>query len=458
MISGRKMSIKKLILASANRHTDPYPVYPLGISYLHSFLSQQMPDLKIYIFDFLTGSYEDYIQLLTKVKPDYVGISLRNIDDVNIYKKESFLNHYKQIIEHTRMHSKSVIITGGSGFSIYPGILFETLKPDFGIYGEGEISLHRLITALERGEDYTRISGLVYRHEGRIIENKRDMYFQTPVLSFDETLTDYYWKNSGMLNIQTKRGCPYKCIYCTYPLIEGHKVRTLDPDQIVKTLSDLVRTKKIDYVFFTDSIFNINNEFNYDLADKLIAANLKIRWGGYFNFANIDRKLLEKLKQTGLRHIEFGTDSLSDTILKKYEKPFSVSDIFRISGYCNQLDIDFAHFLILGGYGETEETLNETFENSKKITRSVFFPFIGLRIYPGTKLHEIAIQEKIVKETDPILEPVYYVSKDIDLESMKMKAKQTGKQWIFPDDDLGDIMIRMRQRDKKGPLWEYLIK
>jgi radical SAM superfamily enzyme YgiQ (UPF0313 family) len=164
------------------------------------------------------------------------------------------------------------------------------------------------------------------------------------------------------------------------------------------------------------------------------------------------------LKQTGLRHIEFGTDSLSDTILKKYEKPFSVSDIFRISDYCNQLDIDFAHFLILGGYGETEETLNETFENSKKITRSVFFPFIGLRIYPGTKLHEIAIREKIIKETDPILEPVYYVSKDIDLESMKMKAKQTGKQWIFPDDDLGDIMLRMRKRDKKGPLWEYLVK
>ena len=452
------MNSKKLVLASANRHTDPYPVYPLGISYLHSYLSLQIPDLEVNIFDFLTGSYEEYIQFLEKIKPDYVGISLRNIDDVNIYKKESFLNHYKQIIEHTREYSNSVIIIGGSGFSIYPGLLFKTLEPDFGIYGEGEISLHQLITALENKDDYSYISGLVYKKNGRIIENRRSTYFQTPVLTFDDHLTDYYWKKSGMLNIQTKRGCPYKCIYCTYPLIEGHKVRTLDPDQIIKTLSDLVNTKKIDYIFFTDSIFNINNEFNYDLADRLIDADLKIHWGGYFNFANIDRKLLEKLKQTGLRHIEFGTDSLSDKILKKYDKPFSVADIFRISDYCNQLDIDFAHFLILGGYGETEETLNETFENSKKISRSVFFPFIGLRIYPGTKLHEIAIREKVVKESDPILEPVYYVSKDIDLASLKMKAKQTGKQWIFPDDDLGDIMVRMRERDKKGPLWEYLIK
>jgi radical SAM superfamily enzyme YgiQ (UPF0313 family) len=452
------MGSKRMILASANRHKDPYPVYPLGISYLSSYLAREMPDLEMHIFDFMTGSYEEYIQLLKAIRPDYTGISFRNIDDVNIYKKESFINHYKQIISNTRENSKAVIIIGGSGFSIYPRLLFETLEPDFGIYGEGETSLHQLITTLEKREDHRSIDGLVYKREGVIIANKRGSYFKTPVLTFDDTLTDYYWQHSGMLNIQARRGCPYNCIYCTYPLIEGHEVRTLNPDQVVKTLSDLYKYKKIDYVFFTDSIFNISNEFNYELADKILAAGLNIRWGGYFNFANIDRRLLERLKQAGLRHIEFGTDSISDTLLKRYGKPFYVDDILRISDFCTDLDIDFAHFLILGGYGETEETLNETFENSKKITRSVFFPFIGMRIYPGTKLHEIAIREKVVKEDDPILEPVYYVSKEIDLESLKPKAKLTGKAWIFPDDNLGDVMIRMRQRNKKGPLWEYLVK
>ncbi len=85
-------------------------------------------------------------------------------------------------------------------------------------------------------------------------------------------------------------------------------------------------------------------------------------------------------------HIEFGTDSLSDTTLKNYGKPFTVADILEASKICNRLKIHCAHFLILGGYGETEDTLNETFENSKKIERTVFFPFVGMRIYPGTKL------------------------------------------------------------------------
>jgi radical SAM superfamily enzyme YgiQ (UPF0313 family) len=452
------MSIKKLILVSANRHVSPYPVYPLGISYLKAYLADKMPSLEIHIFDFMTGSFDDYARFLSEIQPDYAGISLRNIDDVNIYKQESFISHYKRIIDHTRRYSKPVIIIGGSGFSIYPKLLYETLDPDFGIYGEGETSLQQLINALENRQDYSAIEGLLYKQEGRLVVNKRHSRFKTPVLTFDESLIDYYWHNSGMLNIQTKRGCPYQCIYCTYPLIEGHTVRTLNPDQIVKTLSDLYFNNKIDYVFFTDSVFNISNKFNLDLAERLIAANLKIQWGGYFNFVNIDRKLLEKLKQAGLRHIEFGTDSLSDSMLRNYGKPFNVADILNISGICNELEIDFAHFLILGGYAETEQTLDETFQNSKKIERSVFFPFIGMRIYPGTRLHKIALQEKIVKKEDPLLEPVYYVSKGINLESIKKKAQQSGKHWIFPDEDLSEIMLRMRKRNKKGPLWEYLIK
>jgi radical SAM superfamily enzyme YgiQ (UPF0313 family) len=448
---------KKLILVSANKHTEPYPVYPLGISYLESFLFKHMPNLEVSLFDFINGSFEEYTKYLQEIKPDYVGISIRNIDDVNIYKQESFIAHYKQIIDDTRNFSESIIIIGGAGFSIYPKLLFEKLKPDFGIFGEGEISLYELIIALESKRDYGNINGLIYMNSGEVVVNARNSFYHLPVLTLDDNLTDYYWKNSGMLNIQTKRGCPYNCIYCTYPLIEGHNVRTLNPDQIVKTLSDLYFIKKIDYIFFTDSIFNISNEFNLELAEKIISSKLKIRWGGYFNFANLDRHLLEKFKQAGLQHIEFGTESLSDTILNKYKKPFTVSDILGISEICNHLEIDYAHFLILGGYGETEETLNETFENSKKIGRSVFFPFIGMRIYPGTRLHKIAIKEKVVDKDDSLLEPVYYVSKDIDLSSLKAKAKQTGRQWIFPDDNRTDIMIRMRQKNKKGPLWEYLI-
>ncbi len=447
---------RKLILVSANRHEDPYPVYPIGVSYLASFLKTNKPDIEITLFDFMTSSFEDYISLLQERKPDYVGISLRNIDDVNIYRQESFLSYYKKIIDTSREFSDSVLIIGGAGFSIYPEVLFRTLNPDFGISGEGEMSLLKLLSSLETTHDFSDIDGLIYMNNSHLKVNKRTSFIKQPCLRYDDSMTDFYWRSSGMLNIQTKRGCPYNCVYCTYPLIDGRIVRTLSPEQIVDTLRDLYTEKQIDYVFFTDSIFNISNDFNIELADRLITSGLKIKWGAYFNFVNINFELLSKFRLSGLQHIEFGTDSLSDTVLKKYCKPFLFSDILRVTGDCDRLGIDYAHFLILGGLGETEATLDESFENSKRIGKTVFFPFVGMRIYPGTVLHSVAIQENIVGESDPLLLPVYYVSKEIDPGSLKEKAKRTGRRWIFPDEDHSDVIGRMRQKDKKGPLWEYL--
>jgi radical SAM superfamily enzyme YgiQ (UPF0313 family) len=465
MISGAGMKNKKLLLVSANRHTVPYPVYPLGISYLRSHLEKNAPGLEMMTFDFIDRSYDDYAACLREYKPDYTGISLRNIDDVNIYRKESFISHYRNIIDITRHNSGSVIITGGAGFSIYPAVLFDMLRPDFGICGEGEESLLQLMQMLMNSEtgnapgpDFSRVKGLIYRNAAGVTKiNKKEQRLETPSLGFENSLRDYYWQHSGMLNIQTKRGCPYKCIYCTYPVIEGNTIRTLEVDNVVRTLSDLDE-QGISYVFFTDSVFNSDNEYNNLLADKMISKKLKIRWGGYFNFSNIRKDDLKKYREAGLQHIEFGTESLSDTTLKNYRKPFRVKDVLKASEICNELDIHFAHFLILGGYGETRATLNETFGNSKKISNSLFFPFTGMRIYPGTWLHKAAIRENLVGRSDDLLEPVYYVSKNIEVSELKEMAKATGQTWIFPDDDLSAGMERLRKKNFKGPLWEYLIK
>ena len=452
------MNRKKILLISANQFTVPYPVYPLGLSYISSYLKSRLPDYDIRIFDLVLNNIDELIKYLKTYKPDYIGISLRNIDDVNIYNKESFISNYKNIINEIKKNTKSKIIIGGSGFSIFPETLFEYLKPDFGIYGEGEESFYKLIYSLDNNLDYRNIEGLVYNRNNNIILTKRTKYFKNPDFCFEENLIDYYWKHSGMLNIQTKRGCPYNCVYCTYPLIEGSKVRLLNTDKIIEALSDIYFNKGIDYIFFTDSVFNINNDFNFELAEKIIKNKITIRWGAYFSLHNLDDKLLILLKKAGLTHIEFGTESICNATLKSYGKPFTVSDIIEKSELCNKLEIDFAHFLILGGYGETEETLKETFENSKRINRTVFFPFIGMRIYPGTKLHEIAIKEKTIRKDDNLLEPKYYISDKIDISTLKEKANKTGKRWVFPDEDMSKVMNKMRLKNKKGPLWEYLIK
>ncbi len=454
------MKNPKILLVSANQLLIPYPVYPIGLSYITTYLKNKLPDYEIRIFDFVLNNNDDFKKYLNVYNPDYIGISLRNIDNINVYNKESFIDGYKKIVNEIKNNYKQIykskIIIGGSGFSIYPELLYKLLCPDFGISGEGEESFYKLIYCLENNKNYYDIDGLVYKKNNKIILNKRKHFFQNLDLNFDSNSIDYYWKNSGMLNIQTKRGCPKNCIYCTYPLIEGKTVRTLNIDKIIETLSELYFKKNINYVFFTDSIFNLCNDYNYELAERIIKNKIHIRWGAYFSPENLDEKLLQILKKAGLSHIEFGTDSISAQQLKNYNKNFTVSDIIEKSELCNKLGIYFAHFLILGGYGETEDSLNETFENSKKINNAVFFPFVGMRIYPGTELQSLAIKDKKINKDDSLLEPKYYISDDIDISNLKEKAYKTGKKWVFPDEDNIELTKNFREKNKKGPLWELI--
>lgn len=450
--------MKKLLFVSANRYVNPYPVYPLGISYLTTYLSQRLPGYEFRTFDFNLNSREALRDFLLAWQPDCVGLSLRNVDDVNFYSKESFISGYHAIVETVREATASPLIIGGSAFSIYPKELFELFRPDFAIHGEGEESLYRLLVSLDAGAPDCSIEGLVYSKNGETCVNPRRNFIRTPDLEFDSEILNFYWDKAGMVNVQTKRGCPYNCIYCTYPLIEGHRVRTLDPVRIVNTLKHLSEKHQVNYVFFTDSVFNISNNFNTELANLLIEANLPMHWGAYFSPHNLTLESLKLYAQAGLTHIEFGTESLSDTTLKKYGKHFDVDEVERVSNYCNEAGIYFCHFMIIGGYGETEETINESFENSKRIENTVFFPFVGMRIYPGTELHRVALEEGVVKPEDTLLEPVYYIAPGIDYASLKARADQTGRRWVFPDEDVATAMNRMRKRKRKGSLWHHLKK
>jgi radical SAM superfamily enzyme YgiQ (UPF0313 family) len=380
---------------------------------------------------------------------------LRNCDDINFYAKNCFVGHYVNICDISRQKSKAKLIVGGPCVSIFPEEILKLLNVDYAIVGEGEKSFTELIYKIESHEKIDAIEGLVFKKEAQIIVNPRHHFIDESKIKFDEKLAQYYFNEGGMLNIQTKRGCPYQCIYCSYPVIDGKTVRTLDPASVVESMKLLFFEQKIDYLFFTDSVFNICEEYNIELAHRIIESNVKINWGAYFSPNNFTKENMKLYQRAGLTHIEFGTDSLSDTQLSNYKKHFTFDDIKNASDICYDLSIFYAHFLILGGIGETEQTLNETFENSKKLQHTVFFPFVGMRIYPKTELYDIAIKEGVISKED-VLKPVYYVSKNCNLESLAERATATGQKWIFPDQEKSPLVDLFRAKKKRGPLWEYL--
>lgn len=453
------MARGRIILISANTHREPYPVYPLGVSYLKTYLERTLPDQRVVILDRNLDTDAEIAARIGEEEPLFVGISLRNADGANSLDRSDFMAGYAGLVGLVRANCEAPVVLGGAAFSMFPREFMQSLDADYGITGEGEESMRQFAEALAGGGSVDEIEGLVRRSDGGVCANGRTCYLRTLEVEFEERLVDYYWKYSGMLNIQTKRGCPYDCVYCSYPVIDGRRVRTLDPEAVVESIARLKRDKGVDYFFFTDSVFNIGDEYNAEFAEALIRADTRISWGAYFSPKNIGREMMSLFARSGLTHVEFGTESISDECLERYGKMFTAEDVLRASDVCLDLNIYYAHFLIFGGYGETPATLRETIRNSERIRHSVFFPYVGMRIYPQTRLQTIAEREGVIEPGDGLFTQKYYIAADFDLAEARRMAASTGKSWVFPDDPRNELMDVMRlKRGKKGLLWEYLRK
>lgn len=447
----------RILLISANRHKEPYPIYPLGTAYLKSYLLKSIPECIVEIADCNLLDNNSLEAAIRTFCPHYTGVSFRNVDGANSLDKRGFLPGYKEIMQTVRLASNAPVIIGGSGFSIFPIEFMKELGADYGIQGEGEGPLVQLIMNLEAGGDGSNLPAVIPANKTDYISHRQ--YIKNIEAIFEPSLVSYYWKQSGMLNIQTKRGCPNHCIYCSYPVIDGRCVRTMDIAEIVENIVRIKKEHGADYLFFTDSIFNICNNYNEQLAQALIKSNVKISWGAYFSPSNLSDEQMKLYKASGLTHIEFGTESFCDQTLQAYGKQFTFSDILATSNLALKYNVYYAHFLILGGYGEGETELARTIENSRHLQHTVLFPYIGMRIYPYTPLHKFAVEQGVISAADTLLEPRYYIAKGFDLEKTRAAALATNKAWVFPDDPQNTLVDTLRlKRNKKGPLWEYLRK
>jgi radical SAM superfamily enzyme YgiQ (UPF0313 family) len=272
----------------------------------------------------------------------------------------------------------------------------------------------------------------------------------------------YYWREGGMIGVQTKRGCPRTCSYCTYPLIDGRAVRRADPRAVAEDVARLFRDRGVHYFFFADSVFNLDAEQEMVLADELRRLQLPLQWGAFFAPTSADRAYWAALQQSGLTHVELGTDALSDAMLAAYAKGFTVADAVQTTQACADLGLPCAHYLLLGGPGETPATLRETAANAERLARCVLFPFAGVRIYPGTALHAQALREGRIREEDDCLDPRFYFAEGLDAPRIWQtvaEATTCRREWVLPSRTprLAPMMRHLRRSGRKGPLWEFLL-
>jgi radical SAM superfamily enzyme YgiQ (UPF0313 family) len=474
----------KVLLLSANTLAAPYPVYPLGLDFVAAALA---PDHAVRIADLNALEPGETLEpLLREFAPDLVGLALRNVDNTDTTAPEGFVGRYRETVAAVRRWSDAPVVLGGSGFTIFPRELMAALDADYGIVGEGE-RLRDLADALESGERAEGLPGVLARTRasdrasGPEADTGADTERGADVRGGPEDISpgpwsgrfhpefpgrrphlDFYLRRGGMLNLQTQRGCPFRCVYCTYPHIEGRRPRFLPAADVARTALRL-RDAGAKYLFVTDSAFNADPDHARAVARAFREVELAVPWGAFFAPTPPPPGFFREMAEAGLTHVEFGTESLSDPVLRAYGKPFRAAGVIEAHRAARAAGLHVAHYFLLGGPGENRETLEQTLSNIDKLEKTVLFFFCGMRIYPHTPLYDIAAAEGQVEPGRSLLEPVFYRSPAISSEEIvrRVSERAAGRpNWVVGSGgaEMEAVLARMYARGFSGPLWEYLVR
>ncbi len=454
----------KILLISPNTEMLPDPVFPLGLAYISAALKQSAHEHQVLDLCFVDDFAVAIEQAVTDFRPQAIGLSLRNVDNVAYPNTYSYLPFYQLLISHLRQVTEAPVILGGSGFSLMPEAILSHLEADYGIRGEGEESLIHLLDHLEHGMPAaglpaTLCSTALRRQESPPAPQYLPIQEQSMPCraKFDN---EKYLRFGGMGNLQTKRGCCFSCIYCTYPLIEGREVRLRPPNEVVREMEHMYR-QGIDTFFIVDSVFNFPPHHANSICLEILQSKLKVRWSCYLHPGFITEPLLHLMKEAGCSSVEFGTDSGSGVILERLDKSFMRKDVQRVSGLCHKVGIPFCHSLIFGGPGENRQTIQESLDLMAEIDPTAVIAMCGIRVFPGTKLAEVALSEDLIRTDESMLAPTFYLEKSSRsfLFDMLYAHVEKNRHWIMPGSQI-NIDLRLQQKLRrfglKGPLWEHM--
>ena len=376
-------------LSSAGANRPPLNLLNIGAILLKKGYS-------VHIIDGVSmkGGMQEAVKSITALNPRFIGLTAMT---AHIHASENMAAELKKNMPDIP------IIIGGIHVSTLP---VETLHKfpsfDIGVVGEGENTCIELIESIEKGEDLSHVCGLVVRTKDgirltpprEVIKNLDTLplpawhllpdYVQTyqPTLSRRVSLPSAY--------IVTSRGCPYSCSFCSN-VVHGKTFRSYSVDYLMKMVAYMVDVYKVKDLAIYDENLALNKNRIIEFCQRLIHAKYDLTWSCDARADSIHEEILDLMYKAGCRSIWYGMESGNAEILKKYNKMLTLEDLEKASMLTNQYKIKACGSFIIGGPGETENTIKDTIRFAKKIKLDYFVPFYYTPI-PGAPAYEGALR------------------------------------------------------------------
>ena len=348
------------------------------------------------------------------VESDFERVILREIDEalclgISILTGPMIGSATK--ISHTvrRIRPGLPIVFGGWHPSLLPD---QTLTPDFVdvvVRGQGELTLVEIAERLAEGKSLEGVRGASFKNGGEIVQNSErpvENINHLPPPAFHLVDFDGYERIRGRREVgyATSVGCPYACNYCTDQVYYKRRFNAYRAERVVDEVSDLVERYRLSNVAFLDSNFPVDVKRAIAIARGFVESGVKFRWTVQASTDLLCRMSDDEvclLRESGLDHMGFGTESGSQEVLalmnKKHQR---IQDMFETARKTERAGIRVTFNIILGYPGETESDRVETFRIMGEVARqhsnvsfspNIFTPYPGIPIWP--QLRELGVRE-----------------------------------------------------------------
>ena len=184
-------------------------------------------------------------------------------------------------------------------------------------------------------------------------------------------------------SVQSSRGCPFKCDFCSERFYIGERYRYRPAEEIVEE----VRRIGAPNVFFADSMFAGKKQRAMELMEALIP--LKIRWSTLWTaYLCRDEEFMDLAKRSGLLHVNMGMESVLPETLKAMNKNFNKVDQYdEILANLDKRGISYSLNFVFGYDVETPEVFETTLDFLRKHKVPVAY-FYTMSPHKGTPLYD----------------------------------------------------------------------
>lgn len=344
-----------------------------GLAYLAASL--KLDKHKIKVIDINNKRENAEQRILDACKDtDWIGVSVKSFT----------IEQTKKIIELIRNNEITAPIVVGGVHITLDGKKFLEENPDidYGLCGDAELTFRELVS----GKSFEKIQGLIYRKEGKVIQNDLIDLVDIKKLPFP----DYSDFDSGPPNnypLITSRGCVYNCIYCSVPKIYNKRWRFREPDDIVAELKSIPQK----HFHILDDNFTFNMDRAKEICRRIINAKLDKTWDcdNGVRADKLDEELVSLMKKAGCIRISLGIESMHPEVFKAIKKGEEIEDLIRAFKLLQKYNFDVKGFIIIGlpfsSYERDLYTVNQLVKYKINAWAN------NLVLYPHTEARDIVL-------------------------------------------------------------------